>query len=592
MSQPLLFSPFQSRPSSSFWLELQHQKLHTLRLSEEPIRIEATFVPGSSLVELLDKSILPPAPSPSSTPTPPPPPAAPLENERVLLSGSLTLLNTSAAFKKLDKNEFLSSSPSSDLLSVLCFADLKKHTVVYWAAFPAVPGVTDSSSNAVLPYALAEAPSPLPAPELSSLDDLYLSLRLSLAAHAPMFFVLPSGSLSLTSLASASAPAPLLTLDDWMSSSPASPDISAPLFGYVGGAEPPAGRSWVLRSLLSRLHKFYGERGCSGAVLNVVSYQPKLRRLGVGAGGALEVGAGGGVGEGGAAALLKVDVSAWAGNPSADGGPVVGWELNAQGRPGPRIVDVNGVVLSIPMPGHPIASEQEEADTKKLAGLIKSHTVTYLLTDTRESRWLPTVIASSENKPLINVALGLGSWVVVRHGRGIDPPTEIPLAEADESAEQTYERANNLDKERLGCYFCSDVVAPANSMTGRTLDQQCTVTRPGLAPIAASMGVELMVGMAHRTADGDKGALGDVPGVIRGELAEWKMMNSNTPSFSCCTACSPAAVEAWREEGFGFVRKVAADDGSWLEKLCGLQKLKESAMDVDWDEDGDSDEDF
>jgi ubiquitin-like modifier-activating enzyme ATG7 len=70
------------------------------------------------------------------------------------------------------------------------------------------------------------------------------------------------------------------------------------------------------------------------------------------------------------------------------------------------------------------------------------------------------------------------------------------------------------------------------------------------------------------------------------------MMNSNTPSFSCCTACSPAAVEAWREEGFGFVRKVAADDGSWLEKLCGLQKLKESAMDVDWDEDGDSDEDF
>lgn len=138
-------------------------------------------------------------------------------------------------------------------------------------------------------------------------------------------------------------------------------------------------------------------------------------------------------------------------------------------------------------------------------------------------------------------------------------------------------------------------------MRERTLDQQCTVTRPGLAPIAASMAVELMVALLH---DKDKhyaraetsgsrggGSLGIIPHQIRGMLSSYTLMTPATPGFDCCTACSQVVVEEYRKTGFDLIKRVSSNT-SYLEDLTGLSALRAKAddADVDWEVD-DSDED-
>ena len=55
------------------------------------------------------------------------------------------------------------------------------------------------------------------------------------------------------------------------------------------------------------------------------------------------------------------------------------------------------------MPGHPIPNNpnsiaQAKADVGKLEKLFDEHDAVFLLMDSRESRWLPTVIGASKGK--------------------------------------------------------------------------------------------------------------------------------------------------------------------------------------------------
>lgn len=100
-------------------------------------------------------------------------------------------------------------------------------------------------------------------------------------------------------------------------------------------------------------------------------------------------------------------------------------------------VQSEGHVISVPMLGHPITDEQKtKADFTKLKELIDSHDAIFLLMDSRESRWLPTVMGRAAGKMVMNAALGFDTYVVMRHGA---PPKD--------DGEKT-----------LGCYFCNDVV--------------------------------------------------------------------------------------------------------------------------------------
>lgn len=104
-------------------------------------------------------------------------------------------------------------------------------------------------------------------------------------------------------------------------------------------------------------------------------------------------------------------------------------------------VESTGHILSVPMLGHPITDEAKtEMDFSVLQKLIDEHDAIFLLMDTRESRWLPTVMAKAAGKIVLNAALGFDTYVVMRHG--VTPADGGPAA--------------------LGCYFCNDVVAPGD----------------------------------------------------------------------------------------------------------------------------------
>lgn len=86
---------------------------------------------------------------------------------------------------------------------------------------------------------------------------------------------------------------------------------------------------------------------------------------------------------------------------------------------------------------------------------------------------------------VISAALGFDSYLIMRHGYGGYGESNFAI--------RLLSKPKIIAGEDLGCYYCSDVAAPANSLSDRTLDQQCTVSRPGMSYVASGLAVELMV---------------------------------------------------------------------------------------------------
>ncbi|KAF1735892.1 Ubiquitin-like modifier-activating enzyme ATG7 [Beauveria bassiana] len=245
-------------------------------------------------------------------------------------------------------------------------------------------------------------------------------------------------------------------------------------------------------------------------------------------------------------------------------------------------VDAQGHSLAVPMLGHPFTDEaRTKADLDRLKMLIDEHDVIFLLMDTRESRWLPTVMGKAAGKIVMNAALGFDSYVVMRHGAETMQEGHLPL----------------------GCYFCNDVVAPADSMKDQTLDQQCTVTRPGVAAIASALLVEMLTSLLqhplrnaapapqHSPSSAERDPpthpLGLVPHQIRGYVSTFTSLVIRGQSYDCCSACSPKVLAAYRADGWQFLRR-ALQEKDYVAELSGLaevqRRAEEMAGELDWDD--------
>jgi len=748
------FVPFSSTVDSPFWVRYCHLKLETIRLKEDPIDIRASYGvhvlnpkastrndPNANRLRCQESSLLLVEPTDGTNDgkhndnetndnadT-----SDGIPNDRVACPGVLLGYNTKESFQKVNKNELLKElfckqffgSPDGEArkplqapsLVLLTFPDLKQHKVLYWFGFPTL---------------MTKVPITACLFDLGDRKDWWMKLASSLYHHRvqtdslPAYFEL-SYETDGTNTRFLKVRSPLTPRK-----LPGGGDGDGELvFGFVdptaiGGSDltEVLMMGWPMRNLIAYLVL---HMGLGGRTVKIVSLRPGgcpgLRGRVASGTGPTEV-------DGDRLAkdsvLMNVKLPNaqdydYGKNPGSNDSPtykVVGWELNARHKPGPRWVnlrplldqnhlaiqaaDLNlklmkwrmipdldidmlqnncrvlllgagtlgcsvartllgwgirdftfvdygnvsysnpvrqvlftledchydhgqgkpkaqaaadalrkiaadvkseGIRLSIPMPGH--ASENDESlqeTVARLDQLIRETDVVFLLTDTRESRWLPTVMAAVHDKILINAALGLDSWLVMRHGGGWLP----------EDKDNETPRKNG----RLGCYFCNDVVAPENSTKNRTLDQQCTVTRPGLAPIASSMAVELLLSLLHhpkkqrapgaaaksagtysqtdRNSDEtDTSPLGVVPHQIRGSIVTYTMMTPSVPAFFCCTGCSLPVLEAYRADKFSLVGKACASmDGSYLENLSGLTAFRAKAAetladmgDLDWDDD-------
>ncbi|KAK4996673.1 Autophagy protein 7 [Elasticomyces elasticus] len=302
-------------------------------------------------------------------------------------------------------------------------------------------------------------------------------------------------------------------------------------------------------------------------------------------------------------------------------------------------VGSKGYFMSVPMAGHPILDEERVKDEfEMLMKLIDEHDAIFLLMDSRESRWLPTVMAKAAGKIVINSALGFDTYVVMRHGarqtprksttRISDTASVTTSAEPTNPSEPIHSASppdrqetpqQELQGEELGCYFCSDVVAPADSLKSATLDQQCTVTRPGIAPLASALAVELLVSIlqhplrsrcpapappapsssggpntvlaAPPTDPGVEGShpLGTVPHQLRGFLSTWQTVTVKGAAYDCCSACSPEILRRYDDEGWEFVRRAIGEKG-FVEEVSGLAEVQRRAEEVSGDVEWDSEE--
>ena len=194
---------------------------------------------------------------------------------------------------------------------------------------------------------------------------------------------------------------------------------------------------------------------------------------------------------------------------------------------------IEGRYLSVPMPGHPIFStelESVEQDILQLIHYIQTRDIIFLLTDTRESRWLPCLLGKVYHKTIITIGLGVDSFLV------------------------------NVSKPGSTCFFCNSPNAP--TQTKGTPDERCTITRPGLSMMASALAVEMIIDLLFRKSG--KSSL-----TFRIYVPQMNILRSGEEmAYTACTCCSQPVRDTFLSQGLFFLLSLCNDvDGEILTRL-------------------------
>lgn len=227
------------------------------------------------------------------------------------------------------------------------------------------------------------------------------------------------------------------------------------------------------------------------------------------------------------------------------------------------------VNMKIPMPGHfvtPDLLDSVNQDLNKLEDLITSHDVIFNVFDSREARYFPTTIGALYNKNVISIGIGYESYIIVQHGcYGVQETKNIhdlantnlicenketkEIDQTDDNSEKETEKCNkhlideNNQESDYGCFFCSDYITPVDSMSNRSMDQQCTVSRPGVSMQASAIAIEMYINNLH------EGKIGAQSNFIRGcSGGPFELMQFENRRFSGCIACSKKIVEKFASD--------------------------------------------
>jgi len=202
-------------------------------------------------------------------------------------------------------------------------------------------------------------------------------------------------------------------------------------------------------------------------------------------------------------------------------------------------VHAKGYTLDVPMPGHKNLGTPKDIEDLNL--LIEKTDVIFLSTDSREGRWLPIALAKLHNKDIINIAINYASLLI------------------------------QYIKEDNGCYFCTDPVAPGDTMSSRTIDEKCTITRPGVSFIASALAVEFYVDIVRGVAKHHQ---------IRYNLSDMRFQCDVTHKNAICSCCSVEILSELSDKRDAFIEDVKIEP-SMISDLSGYSDEYRDSMEYD-----------